>query len=109
MDGAGRMTAVPVSSSTNGRTNRGWSSDGLRTVGDDELLWTVSDAASLLGPPALTPRQVRDLVKLAGITPAGKRRVTPRGQAGRHARVYPASALIRAYDAISRLTEGSEG
>lgn len=99
---------MPASSSTDKRTNRGWSSDGLKTVGDDELLWTVSDAASLLGPPVLTARQVRDLVKLAGITPVGKRRVTQRGQAGRHARVYPASDLIRAYDAISRLTEGDE-
>lgn len=83
--------------------SRGWSSSGLRTVGDDETLWTVADAATLLGPPQLTHVQVRQLIKMVNIEPAGKRRVTPRGRPGRHARVYPAEALIKAYDALSRV------
>lgn len=84
-------------------TKRGWSSEGLKTVGDDPALWTVSDAASLLGPPKLTPAQVRQLVKLFELEPAGKRRVTVRGCGGRHARVYQAELLIKAYDALNQV------
>lgn len=84
-------------------SDRGWSSVGLRTVGDDETLWTVADAAGLLGPPQLTRVQVRQLIRMVDLKPVGKRRVTPVGRSGRHARVYPAEALIRAYDALSRV------
>lgn len=84
-------------------TERGWSSAGLATVADDETLWTVADAAGLLGPPQLTQAQVRQLIRMIQIEPVGKRRVTARGVPGRHARVYPAEALIKAYDALSRV------
>jgi hypothetical protein len=84
-------------------TDRGWSSAGLPTVGDDEMLWTVANAANLLGPPQLNQTQVRQLIRMLAIEPVGKRRVTPFGKAGRHARVYPAQALIKAYDALSRV------
>lgn len=83
----------------------GWSSSGLKTVGDDDSLWTVSEAANLLGPPKLTPAQVRLLVRFFRIDPVGKRRVTSYGRSGRHARVYAADALIRAYDLLNRLDE----
>lgn len=83
---------------------RGWSSTGLRTVGDDETLWTVADAANLLGPPQLSQAQVRQLIRMLSLQPSGKRRVTPLGHPGRHARVYEAEALIKAYDALSRAT-----
>lgn len=82
--------------------SRGWSSDGLPVVGDNPALWTVSDASRLLGPPHLSPAQVRELVKLFwmkyDLKPVGTRRVTARGRGGRHARVYKADSLIRAYD-----------
>jgi hypothetical protein len=71
-------------------------------VGDDPELWTVAQAAVLLGPPDLNVRQVRDLVKIFGLEPVGKRRVTAVGQSGRHARVYYASEFIKAYDAIQK-------
>jgi len=83
-------------------SKRGWSSDGLKTVGDDPELWTVADAARLLGPPDLEVREVRNLVKIFSIHPSGKRRVTSAGHSGRHARVYPASELIKAYHAIQQ-------
>lgn len=67
------------------------------------MLWTVADAATLLGPPVLTRVQVRQLIKMVKLEPVGKRRVTPFGKPGRHARVYPADALIKAYDALSRV------
>lgn len=84
-------------------TDRGWSSAGLPTVADDETLWTVADAAGLLGPPQLNKTQVRQLIRMTQIEPVGKRRVTARGTPGRHARVYKAEALIKAYDALSRV------
>ena len=84
-------------------TARGWSSTGLSTVGDDETLWTVADAATLLGPPQLSEHQVRQLIRMLDIDPVGKRRVTPYGRPGRHARVYEAQKLIKAYDALSRV------
>lgn len=81
---------------------KGWTSIGLRTVGDDDTLWTAAEAAVLLGPPDLNPTEVRRLIQLFGITPAGKRRTTGHGIAGRHARVYRAGELIEAYDRLSR-------
>lgn len=85
-----------------------WTSDGLPTVGDDPKLWTVKDAARLLGPPQLSEEKVRELVQLFSLKydmqPVGKRRVTARGRGGRHARVYRADSLIRAYnDLVGRL------
>lgn len=81
---------------------KGWSSKGLKTVGDDPKYWTVADAARLLGPPVLDARAVRNLVNILGITPVGKRRVTQDGHSGRHARVYLAQDLIKAYHAIQK-------
>lgn len=86
-------------------TGRGWSSAGLRVVGDDENLWTVADAARLLGPPVLTEAQVRQLIRLIGIQPMGKRNTSQPGRSARHARVYHSLDLIRAFDAIHRLSE----
>jgi hypothetical protein len=79
---------------------RGWSSSGLPTVGDDPSLWTATDASRLLGPPVLTPVQVRQLILMTGLHPVGKRRVTSRGTSGRHARVFRAIELIRAFEAL---------
>ena len=73
-------------------------------MGDNPKLWTAEQAASLLGPPMLTPAQVRHLIRCASLQPAGKRRVTATGLAGRHARVYQAAELIRLYDAVYRVT-----
>lgn len=81
---------------------RGWSSEGLKAVGDDDTLWTAAEAAVLLGPPDLNVTEVRRLISLFNITPAGKRRTTGQGRAGRHARVYLASDLIEAYDKLSK-------
>jgi len=72
----------------------------LRTLGDSPDFWTASEAAAILGPPELTPGQVRQLIRIAGLEPAGKRRVTTYGRAGRHARVFAARDLIRAYEAV---------
>lgn len=83
---------------------RGWSSVGLRVIdADDPNYWSTADASKLLGPPYLSQGQVRQLVHLAGLQPAGKRRMTPSGKPGRHVRVYSAVELIKAYDAVSNI------
>jgi len=81
---------------------RGWSSRDLEVVPLlDPRYWSVFDAASLLGPPRLTEGQVRNLIHLAGLEPAGKRH---NGSRRRHIRVYLAENLIEAYDKIAALT-----
>ena len=87
-------------------TDRGWQAQNLPTVGDDPALWTAADAARLLGPPVLTTDQVRQLVRMVGLTPVGKRRTGLPRTGGRHARVYRAEALIRAYEALYTVEGG---
>lgn len=81
-------------------TKRGWTAQNLPAVGDDPELWTAADAARLLGPPTLTTDQVRQLVRMLRLTPVGKRKAGGGSTGGRHARVYPADALIRAFEAL---------
>ena len=82
------------------RTKRGWKAQSLPVVGYDPELWTAAEAAQLLGPPTLTTDQVRQLVRMLGMTPVGKRKTGTGSTGGRHARVYPAEALIRAFEAL---------
>lgn len=81
--------------------NRGWSSQGLPVVGEDPQLWTINHAAGLLGPPQLTPAQLRARVRVTGLVPVGKRRVTEAGHSGRHARVYRATELVALYESLA--------
>jgi hypothetical protein len=79
-------------------TRRGWTAQDLPQVKDDPELWTAADAARLLGPPELTTDQVRQLVRMLRLTPVGKRQTGGEHVGGRHARVYRAEALIKAFD-----------
>ena len=82
---------------------RGYATANLDVVSlDDARYWSVTTAAELLGPPQLTESQVRQLIHLIHLEPAGKR---PSGSRRRHVRVYDASKLARAYAAISCLLE----
>lgn len=83
-------------------SKRGWTSAELRVVTDDDRLWTVEEAAQLLGPPVLAPWQVRQLVTMWQIKPVGVRSRTGTEKRGRQPRVYRAIDLIRAYDALSK-------
>jgi hypothetical protein len=80
---------------------RGWSSAHLPVIATtDETRWSIADAAALLGPPQLTEVQVRQLVRLAGLKPVGKRF---NGSRRRHVRVYVAGDLIKAYEKVATL------
>ena len=73
----------------------------LPALGDDDRYWTAAQAAAILGPPDLTVTQVRQLIRLTSIEPAGRRKPGPRSR-GRWPAVYAAEDLIRAYDAVYR-------
>jgi hypothetical protein len=79
----------------------------LPLLGDDKRFWTAEEAAALLGPPNLSPAQVRRLVAMAGLEAIGRRRVKYSG-AGREARCYKAIDLIRLYDALGKVREEEE-
>jgi hypothetical protein len=85
-------------------SGRGWSSQGLKAVGDDDTLWTVADAARLLGTAEkrMSAEKVRHLIDWFDLEPVGKRRTTPYGTSGRYARVYNSIDLIKAHDRLSR-------
>jgi hypothetical protein len=72
---------------------------------DDDRFWSVFDAARMLGSDddsgGLSEEKVRNLIKLAGLQPAGKRH---NGSRRRHVRVYRAVDLIHAYEKIATLT-----
>jgi len=88
---------------------RGWTSQNLAPVGDDERLWTIVDAASRLGPlpgdPDDTPLDTT-IIRLRNaarcnqlrLPPAGKRRSARPGRPGRYARVYRADDFIALYE-----------
>lgn len=78
----------------------GWSGCELPLIdGDWQRLWTTAEAAALLGPPLLTERQVRAMVRQQGVVPAGRRKDTDASR--RYLRVYRVPDLIRAYDALA--------
>jgi hypothetical protein len=98
------MTSI-ILTENQAEKKRGYATRTLTVVAvDDERFWTVADAARLLGPPDLDEAQVRQLVNLVGMTPAGKR---PSGSRRRHVRVYRAEQLIRAYRAIASVLEAA--
>jgi hypothetical protein len=81
---------------------RGWTSSDLLVVSpDDPSYWSVTDAAMLLGG-GIVVEQVRNLIQLTGMKPAGKRRGSSRS-GGRYVRVYPAVDLIKAYEAVAEI------
>lgn len=60
--------------------------------------WTIDDAAQLLHPP-MTPDEIRAMVQLFHIPPAGVRRTH---HPGRPATTYPATTLQRAHAIVIR-------
>ena len=80
---------------------RGWASAGLPSLGDDASYWTVAEAALMLVVPE---DAVRNMIRVCGIAPAGKRRSGPRSR-GRYPLVYPAVRLIAAYDAVTGVAD----
>jgi hypothetical protein len=84
---------------------KGWTSRDLPVAEWEPGLWSVAQAAALLGPPVMTEAQVRTLIRCASVKPVGKRREGP----GRYSRVFRAADLIRMYEAVFELSEEMTG
>lgn len=73
----------------------GWSSVGLPVVAaDNDANWTVREAA---GELEVDENDLRHLIRIAHLTPAGKRN---NGSRRRHVRVYRAAALRALTDSV---------
>lgn len=80
-------------------TKRGWTTIGLVLVDEHEKLWTVAEAARLLGK---RPDSVRWLIRELEIPPVGMQKQSGPERRGRQPRVYRAIDLIQAYDGFSK-------
>lgn len=80
-------------------TARGWTTYGLALVDEDEKLWTVAQAATLL---ERSPADVRFVIRSLRIQAVGMHKQNGPEKRGRQPRVYRALDLIRAYDGFSR-------
>jgi hypothetical protein len=89
---------------------RGWTSADLIAVGEDDTLWTVAEAARLMGPlpndpptlpPAAVETKLRILTCAFHLQPCGKRRTSKPGRPGRYARVYHAQDIIELYEMLN--------
>ena len=77
---------------------KGWS--GLPEVPADGQNWPLDFAARLIGIPE---RDLRDLVRIAGLAPAGTMKTAAYARSGRNPRVYDGAKLIRLCRAIAEL------
>lgn len=75
----------------------GW--PGLPAVPPDGRNWPLDVAAKVLGMPE---GDLRALVRILGVAPAGVIRTAPYARQGRHPRAYPAGVLLR----IAEVVEG---
>lgn len=76
----------------------GWR--GLPEVPADGTVWPLSVAADVLGMPE---SDLRDLVRIAGLKPAGTIKMAEFRRSGRHPRAYDAARLVALYDGIRKL------
>lgn len=70
-----------------------WSSAGLPVLEPSPERYPLELAAELLGPEPMTPRQLRDKLRAAGIKPVGKMRSGVPGHS-RHTPLYDVSAIL---------------
>jgi hypothetical protein len=74
---------------------KGWK--GLPEVPLNGEHWPVEFAADALG---IAPKDLRDLIRIAGVQPSGTAKIASFSRSGRHPRAYPADVLIKLYEAI---------
>lgn len=96
----------------------GWVATELMVMGPDPTLWTVAEAAVVLGLSKVVEKKLRDRLPYTHVFPVGKRRsavtvypvvvTTRKSGAGRYAKVYHAAELIELVE-ILRLDAASEG
>lgn len=77
---------------------KGWT--GIGFVNIDGMNWPLSVAAKLLDIPE---KDLRDLVRITGLQPAGEIRMSAYSRQGRQPRAYPATKLIKLCEVIADL------
>lgn len=80
--------------------NTGWA--GLPLVELDGQNWPLEFASKMLDIPV---RDLSDLVRIAGLPPAGTIRMAAFSRQGRQPRAYPAGKLIMIAEAVTDLRE----
>jgi hypothetical protein len=79
---------------------KGW--EGKPPVAIDGDNWPLDFAAKTLG---LSERDLRDLVRITGLEPAGTMSWSNYRRSGRNPRVYNASKLVKIFSTVKKLTE----
>ena len=82
------------------KPQRGWA--GKPPVPIDGDNWPLDFAAKTLG---ISEKDLRDLVRILGLEPAGTMTWANFKRSGRNPRVYNASKLIKIYTAVQQLTQ----
>lgn len=77
----------------------GW--EGAGKVPADGQFWPVTVAAELLG---MEERDLRDLIRITGLRPAGTMNMRAFRSQGRASRAYDAKKLITIHEAVVKLT-----
>lgn len=83
-----------------GSSMTGW--QGLPEVPLDGSTWPLDVAATILG---LTEKDMRDLVRLTGLEPAGTMHLSQFRRSGRTPRVYDGSQLVFIHDELRKIRE----
>lgn len=76
----------------------GW--QGIGFVNNDGMNWPLSVAAKLL---EIDEKDLRDMVRISGLQPAGEIRMSSYSRQGRQPRAYPATKLIKLAEVITDL------
>lgn len=83
---------------------KGWRGSPPVTLDGDN--WPLDFAAKLLDIPE---KDLRDLVRISGLSPAGTMKMATYARSGRHPRVYSAAKLIRLAEGMRVLSEKLNG
>lgn len=81
-------------------SQKGWKS--VLPVALDGNNWPVDFAAKMLG---CSEKDLRDLIRITGLQPAGTMKMASYRRSGRNPRAYDASALVRLWQGIQDLSE----
>jgi hypothetical protein len=94
---------TPTSRGSSGKGRRGWT--GKMPVALDGNNWPLDFAAKMIG---CSEKDLRDLVRMTGLKPAGTLRMSEFRRSGRNPRAYDASTLVRLWQGIQDLADNLE-
>jgi len=86
------------------KPKRGWK--GKLPVALDGNCWPVDFAATMLG---CSEKDLRDLIRITGLEPAGTMRMSSFSRSGRNPRAYDATKLVELWNGMEELRERIHG